>query len=68
MPRSSPYYQLNVVAPTNQGFDAQNRRFDAQDERLDRLQEGITNFDRRVSGNVGQIDIIRGQTETVNAP
>ena len=40
----------------DQRFDAQDRRFDAQDQRLDRLEEGIRNFDRRVSRNEGQIE------------
>ena len=52
----------------NQRIDAQVRRFVAQDERPGRLEEGITNFDRRVSLNVAQIEIICGQTETVDAP
>lgn len=58
----------DLTALMNQRFDAQDQRFDAQDERLDRLEEAIRTFDRQISRNEGQIEIIREQIKTVDAP
>ena len=58
----------DLTALMNQRFDAQDQRFDAQDERLDRLEEAIRTFDRQISRNEGQIEIIREQINTVDAP
>lgn len=70
---------LFVVSPMNQRFDAMERhleqRFDAQDQRLDRLTDEVSalrqltaSISERVSRNEGQIDVIRGQMQTVDAP
>lgn len=71
--------QLFVVSPMNQRFDAMERhleqRFDAQDQRLDRLTDEVSalrqltaSISERVSRNEGQIDVIREQMQTVDAP
>lgn len=59
----------------NQRFDAQdkyvNQRFDAQDARIEDLAEGLTDLHKlsdRVSRNEGQINIIREQLQTADAP
>ena len=62
-----------------QRFDQQDRyveqRFDQQDERLDRLTDEVselralvTGIIERVSRNEGEIDVIRQQLQTVDAP
>ena len=58
----------DLTALMSQRFDAQDRRFDSQDERLDRLEEAIRTFDRQISRNEGQIEVIREQIKTVDAP
>ena len=58
----------DLTSHMNQRFDAQDRRFDAQDERLGRLEEAIRTFDRQISRNEGQNEVIRGQIKTVDAP
>lgn len=71
--------QLFVVSPMNQRFDAMERhlgqRFDAQDQRLDRLTDEVSalpqltaSISERVSRNEGQVDVIREQMQTVDAP
>ena len=54
-----------MQAETNRRLDAMqaenNRRFDA-------MMEAIIGFDRRVSRNEGQIEIIRGQLQAESAP
>lgn len=71
--------QLFVVGPMNQGFDAMERhidqRFDAQDQRLDRLADEVAELRKltisigeRVSRSEGQIEILRKQIKTVDAP
>lgn len=59
----------------NQRFDAQdkyiNQRFDAQDVRIEDLAKdlaGIHKLSDRVSQNEGQIDVIREQLQTADAP
>ena len=58
-----------------QRFDAQDRRFDAQDQRLDRLADEVAELRKltvsigeRVSRSEGQIEILREQIKTVDAP
>ena len=71
--------QLFVVGPMNQRFDAMERhidqRFDAQDQRLDRLADEVAELRKltisigeRVSRSEGQIEILREQIKTVDAP
>ena len=71
--------QLFVVAPMNQRFDAMEKRmdqrFDAQDQRLDRLADEVAELRKltvgigeRISRSEGQIEIIREQIKTVDAP
>lgn len=59
----------------DQRFDAQDRRFDAQNQRLDRLADEVAELRKltisigeRVSRSEGQIEIIREQIKTVDAP
>jgi len=66
----------------NERFDAVDRRFDAQDQRLDaqgqrlerladevaHLRELTISIGERVSRSEGQIEIIREQIKTVDAP
>lgn len=59
----------------NQRFDAQDQRLDGQDQRLDRLADEVAELRKltvsigeRLSRSEGQIEIIREQIETVNAP
>lgn len=59
----------------DQRFDAQGQRFDAQGQRLDRLADEIVELRRltisigeRLSRSEGQIEIIREQIKTVDAP
>ena len=59
----------------DQRFDAQDRRFDAQDQRLDRLADEVAELRKltisigeRVSRSEGQIEILREQIKTVDAP
>jgi DNA anti-recombination protein RmuC len=63
----------------NQRFDAQDQRiserFDAQDQRLDRLTGEVSELQRlvvgigeRVSRTEGQIEVIREQLQTADAP
>ena len=59
----------------DQRFDAQDRRFDAQDQRLDRLADEVAELRKltigigeRISRSEGQIEIIREQIKTVDAP
>ena len=63
----------------NQRFDAQdkyiNQRFDAVDQRFDALENDVTELrelivstSERVSRNEGQIDVIRQQLQTADAP
>lgn len=71
--------QLFVVAPMNQRFDAMEKRmdqrFDAQNQRLDRLADEVAELRKltigigeRISRSEGQIEIIREQIKTVDAP
>ena len=59
----------------NQRFDAQdkyiNQRFDAQDTRIEDLANAVSELHKlseRVSRNEGQIDVIRQQLQTADAP
>ena len=56
-----------LQAETNARFDAlqaeTNRRFEAVDGRFDMILEAIMSFDRRVSRNEGQIEVIREQLQ-----
>ena len=59
----------------NARFDAVDQRFDAQDERIDlltrevsELRKLIVSIIERVSRNEGQIDFLREQLQTVDAP
>lgn len=59
----------------HQRFDAQDRRFDVQDQRLDRLADEVAELrtltigiGERISRSEGQIEIIREQIKTVDAP
>ena len=59
----------------NQRFDAQdkymNQRFDAVDQRLERLENDVSELRKlseRVSRNEGQIQVIRQQLQTADAP
>ena len=59
----------------NARFDAMDQRFDAMDQRIDRLADEVsdlrilvTGIGERVSRNEGQIQIIREQLQTVDAP
>lgn len=65
----------DLTALTNQRFDAQDRRFDAQGQRLDRLANEVAELRKltvsigeRLSRSEGQIEIIREQIKTVDAP
>ena len=55
----------------NARFNAVNQRFDAQDQRLQRLENDVSELRKlseRVSRNEGQIDLIRQQLQTADAP
>ncbi len=59
----------------NQRFDAVDQRFDNMDERIDRLTGEVSelrkltvSISERVSRNEGQIDVIRQQLQTADAP
>ena len=59
----------------NQRFDAQDQRLDAQDQRLERLTDEVAELRKlmvsisdRVSRSEGQIEVIREQIKTVDAP
>ncbi len=59
----------------DQRFDAHDRHFDVQDRRLDRLAGEIAELRKltirigeRLSRSEGQIDVIREQIKTVDAP
>ena len=59
----------------NQHFNAVGHRFDKTDERLDRLTDEVSELRKltvgiseRVSRNEGQIDVIKQQLQTADAP
>ena len=55
----------------NQRFDAIDQRFDAQDKRIEDLAKDVSDLrglSERISRNEGQIDIIRQQLQTADAP
>lgn len=59
----------------NQRFDAMDQRFDAQDRRLENLEHEVselrkvtTGIAERVPRNEAQIEVIRAQIKTVDAP
>ena len=56
----------------NQRFDAQdkhiNQRFDVLENDVTELRELIVGISERVSRNEGQIDVIRQQLQTADAP
>ena len=59
----------------DQRFDAVDQRFDDQDRRLDRLTDEVSELRKlivglseRVSRNEGEIDVIRQQLQTADAP
>lgn len=63
--------QFGVINPMRQHFDAINQRFDAQDERLEDLAKGVSDLRKlgeRVSRNEGEIDVLRQQLQTADAP
>jgi predicted nucleic acid-binding Zn-ribbon protein len=53
---------------TNRRFEAVDARFDQMFDRMDRMQETILGFDRRVSRNEGQIEVIREQLQAEGSP
>ena len=61
-----------LEAETSRRFDAMDARFDSQqaqtNRRFDAVLEAIMGFDRRVSRNEGQIEVIREQIQAVDAP
>ena len=68
-----------VVTPlrhaSNQNFETlrreMNQRFDAQDRRIEDLAKDVSDLRRlseRISRNEGQIDVIRRQLQTADAP
>ena len=68
-----------MQAETSARFEAVNTRFDQVFDRMDRMQtefnrhfegvlEAIMSFDRRVSRNEGQIEIIREQLQAEGSP
>ena len=61
-----------LQAETNRRFDQaqveSNRRFEAVDRRFDMILEAIMSFDRRVSRNEGQVEVIREQLQAEGAP
>ena len=64
-------FQFGVLNPIHQRFDAIDQRFDAQDRRLESLENEVSELrklDERVSRNEGQIDVIRQQLQTADAP
>jgi len=71
--------QLFVVTPMNQRFDALERhvdqRFDAIDQRLDRVESEVSQLRQstsglrdRVSRSEGEIDVLREQLTSADAP
>lgn len=55
----------------NVRFDSVDQRFDTQDQRLQRLEDDVAELrmlSERVSRNEGQIDLIRQQLQTADAP
>lgn len=52
----------------NQRFDAVDRRFDALENDVSELHELLVSTGERVSRNEGQIDVIRQQLQTADAP
>ncbi len=65
----------DLTALVNQRFDAHDQRFDTHDRRLDRLAGEIAELRKltirigeRLSRSEGQIDVIREQIKTVDAP
>ena len=55
----------------DQRFEAVDQRLDAMDQRLGRLETGVSGLrtlSDRVSRNEGQIDLLREQLRTVDAP
>lgn len=68
-------FQVDTNAGFDQMFDRMdsmqaenNRRFEAIDARFDTVLETIMSFDRRVSHNEGQIEVIREQIQAEGAP
>ena len=61
-----------LEAETSRRFDAMDARFDSQqaqtNRRFDAVLEAIMGFDRRVSRNEGQMEVIREQIQAVDAP
>ena len=61
----------DLRAEMDHRFEAVNQRFDAVDRRLGRVEDGLSELrtlSDRVSRNEGQIDILRDQLQTVDAP
>ena len=59
----------------DQRFDAQDQRLDAQEQRLDRLADEVAELRKltisigeRISRSEGQIEFLREQVKTVDAP
>ena len=55
----------------NQRFDAVDQRLDAMDRRFEGLESDVSELHRlneRVSRNEGQIQVIRQQVQTADAP
>ena len=60
--------QLSVVGPMNQRFDAQDQRLDRLADEVVELRKLTISIGERVSRSEGQIEIIREQIKTVDAP
>ena len=60
--------QADTNARFDQMFDRMDRRQAENNRRFDALLETIMDFDRRVSRNEGQIEVIREQLQAEGAP
>ncbi|MDE0207872.1 MAG: hypothetical protein OXP66_17790 [Candidatus Tectomicrobia bacterium] len=60
--------QLVVVGPINARFDAQDKRLDLLTSEVSELRRLTVSIIGRVSRNEGQIDFLREQLQTVDAP
>lgn len=60
--------QFVVVDPINARFDAQDKRLDLLTNEVSELRRLTVSIIERVSRNEGQIDFLREQFQTVDAP
>lgn len=58
----------NLEADMNRGFGAQDKRFDRLTNEVSELRKLTVGISERVSRNEGQIQIIRQQLQTADAP